>query len=64
MAAVVGLAGLALDGLASWQRLPLLVALGGASYVALIYAVSRETLLEVAALIARRKPAPELQPAE
>jgi O-antigen/teichoic acid export membrane protein len=63
MAIVVGLAGLALDGLASWQRMPLLIALGGASYVALIYAVSRDTLGEVAGLLARRKAAPELKPA-
>jgi O-antigen/teichoic acid export membrane protein len=64
MAVVVQFAGLALDGLAAWQRLPLLVALGGASYVALIFAVSRETLFEVAGLIARRKREPVPQPAE
>lgn len=63
MAAVVGLAGLALAGLASWQRLPLLVALGGGSYLALLHVASRETLTEVVALL-RRKAAPELQPAE
>ena len=55
---------LALEGLTSWQRLPLLVALGGASYLALIYAVSRETLREVIGLLARRKREPVLQPAE
>jgi O-antigen/teichoic acid export membrane protein len=63
MAAVVALAGTGLDGLASWQRLPLLVALGGASYVALVFAVSRDALLEVLDLVARRR-SPALQPAE
>jgi O-antigen/teichoic acid export membrane protein len=64
MAAIVAAAGLALTGLASWQRLPLLIALGGASYAALLHAVSRETLAEVIRLVARRKRDPELQPAE
>jgi O-antigen/teichoic acid export membrane protein len=64
MAAIVAAAGLALTGLASWQRLPLLIALGGASYAALLHAVSRETLAEVIGLVARRKRDPELQPAE
>jgi O-antigen/teichoic acid export membrane protein len=64
MALVVGAAGLALDSLAVWQRLPLLVGLGGITYVALLYIVSRHTLSEVVGLLARRKSAPELQPAE
>jgi hypothetical protein len=64
MAVVVAVAGLALDGLASWQRLPVLVALGGAIYLALIFAVSRETMHEVVGLIARRPRAPDLQAAE
>ena len=64
MAIVVALTELALDGLASWQRLPLLVAVGGASYLALLLAASRETLAEMIALLARRTPQPELQPAE
>lgn len=64
MAGAVALAGLGLADLASWQRLPLLVALGGATYLALLYTVSRETLLEVVGLVARRKREPVLQPAE
>jgi len=64
MAIVVAAAEIALPNLASWQRLPLLVALGGASYLALLLVVSRETLAEVIALLARRKAEPELQPAE
>ena len=64
MAAVVALAGSALAGLAGWQRLPLLVALGGLSYAGLLYAVSRATLDEVIGLVARRKQEPALQPAE
>ncbi len=64
MAGGVALAGLALESLASWQRLPLLVALGGATYLALLYAASRKTLLEVVELVARRKHEPALQPAE
>ena len=64
MAIAVGLAELALANLSSWQRLPLLVALGGASYLALLYVVSRATLDEVIGLLARRKPRQELQPAE
>jgi len=55
MALMVGAAGLALDGLANWQRLPLLVALGGASYVAILYTMSRRTLHEVIDLVARRR---------
>jgi O-antigen/teichoic acid export membrane protein len=64
MAVVVSVAGAALAGLTSWQRLPLLVALGGASYVALIHVVSRETLREVLGLVARRKREPVPEPAE
>jgi O-antigen/teichoic acid export membrane protein len=63
MALVVEGAEFALEGLASRQRLPLLVAIGGASYLALLVAASRETLLEVIGLL-RRKPPPEMQPAE
>ena len=64
MALVVEGAELALGGLASWQRLPLLVAIGGASYLALLVVTSRETLVEVIGLLRRRKPEPVLQPAE
>ena len=64
MAIVVAAAGVALAGLAGWQRLPLLVALGGLSYAGLLYAVSRATLDEVIGLVARRKQEPALQPAE
>ena len=64
MAAIVGFAELAVPELASWQRLPMLVAVGGASYVALLFLVSRETLDEVVGLLTRRKPESELQPAE
>ena len=64
MAVVVALAAPALDGLAGWQRLPLLVGLGGATYAALLYAVSRETLRELIGLLGRRGPNPALQPAE
>jgi hypothetical protein len=55
MALLVSAAGLALDGLESWQRLPLLVAVGGAAYVATLYATSRQTLHEVIELVARRR---------
>ena len=64
MAVVVSVAETALVDFAAWQRLPLLVALGGASYVALLYLVSRETLGEVIELLARGKRRQELQPAE
>jgi len=64
MAIIVGFAGLGLDGLAAWQRLPLLVAFGGAVYAALLYVVSRETLVEVFGLVARRKRGPGLKAAE
>ena len=64
MALAVAAAEVTLEGLASWQRLPLLVAVGGASYLALLLAGSRETLVEVIGLLRRRKPRPELQPAE
>ena len=59
MALGVGAAGWALDGLVSWQRLLLLVALGGGLYVAILHVMSRQTLHEVVALIARgrRQPA-------
>jgi len=64
MAIVVALAAFALEGLASWQRLPLLVVLGGASYLALLHVASRDTLREVIGLIARRKDVSVLQTAE
>src|SRR5690606_19925323 len=64
MAVVVSVAETALVDFATWQRLPLLIALGGASYVALLYLVSRETLGEVIELLARGKRGQELQPAE
>ena len=59
MAMVVALAEFALEGLASWQRLPLLVALGGASYLALLLITSRAALVEVIGLLSRPKPQPE-----
>jgi O-antigen/teichoic acid export membrane protein len=62
MAAVVGAAALGLADMPAWQRLPVLVALGGLAYVALLYAVSRETLLELTGLVLRRR-RPEPQPA-
>jgi O-antigen/teichoic acid export membrane protein len=64
MAGVVALAEFALEGFANWVRLPLLVALGGATYLSLLLVASRETLVEIVALLARRKPERELQPAE
>jgi O-antigen/teichoic acid export membrane protein len=64
MAIVVALAAPMFGSLASWQRLPLLVALGGATYLTLLHSASRETLREVITLIARHKAAPGLQPAE
>lgn len=64
MAVVVSVAETALVDFAVWQRLPLLITLGGASYVALLYLVSRETLGEVIDLLARGKRRQELQPAE
>lgn len=64
MALAVEAAEFALAGLAGWQRLPLLVALGGASYLGLLRIASPQTLSEVIALAARRKPRPALEPAE
>ena len=55
MALMVGAAGTLLDDLASWQRLPLLVGLGGAAYLAILYTLSRRTLHEVIDLVARRR---------
>ena len=55
MALPVGIAAFALAGLEPWQRLPLLVALGGAVYAALLHAFSRETLRELIALAAGRR---------
>ena len=55
MALMVAAAGLGLESMQSWQRLPLLVALGGAAYVATLYATSRQTLHEVIELVARRR---------
>lgn len=64
MAIVVGLAERLLADLSYWQRLPLLVSLGGASYVALLYVASRDTLDEVLGLLARGKRGQEPHPAE
>jgi len=64
MAGFVGLAELALADLASWQRLPLLIALGGTSYLALLYLVARETLRDAIELLVHRKRGQTLQPAE
>ncbi len=63
MAGVVFALDSALGALPEWSRLVLLVIAGGLSYAAILYAVSRETLLELVALVAdRRAPSPE--PAE
>lgn len=64
MALVVALAELALANMPSWQRLPLLVAIGGASYLALLGAFSRDTLDEMIGLLARGKRGAQLEPAK
>jgi O-antigen/teichoic acid export membrane protein len=64
MALAVALAGLALADLASWQRLPLLVAFGGAIYLAMLHLTSRETLRELIGLVTRGERVSALQPAE
>jgi O-antigen/teichoic acid export membrane protein len=46
----------------SWSRLVLLIAAGGLSYAAILFAVSRATLFELVALVVRR-PAPPLETA-
>lgn len=51
-----------LAGWDSWSRLTLLVATGGLSYAAILYVFSRATLLELIALVVRRR-APQLEPA-
>ena len=48
----------ALAGWDSWSRLALLVAAGGLTYTAILYAVSRATLLELVGLIVRRRAPP------
>jgi O-antigen/teichoic acid export membrane protein len=52
----------ALAGWDSWSRLALLVAAGGLTYAAILYAVSRATLLELVGLVVRRR-APPLEAA-
>jgi hypothetical protein len=51
-----------LAGWCSWSRLALLVAAGGVSYAAILYTVSRATLLELVTLVVRRR-APPLEAA-
>jgi O-antigen/teichoic acid export membrane protein len=51
-----------LAGWSSWSRLALLVAAGGVSYAAILYTVSRATLLELVTLVVRRR-APQLEAA-
>jgi O-antigen/teichoic acid export membrane protein len=64
MAVVIRLSEFGLTDLTSWQRLPLLVVAGGLTYAALLYLVSRETLMELLGLVFRRRREPALQPAE
>jgi O-antigen/teichoic acid export membrane protein len=45
-----------LAGWASWSRLLVLVIAGGLTYGAILYIVSRATLLELVALVVRRRP--------
>jgi O-antigen/teichoic acid export membrane protein len=47
-----------LTGWDSWTRLALLVAAGGLIYTAILYTVSRATLLELVALVIRRRSPP------
>jgi O-antigen/teichoic acid export membrane protein len=47
-----------LAGWDSWSRLALLVVAGGLSYAAVLYVFSRATLLELVALVVRRRPPP------
>ncbi|HEY7806675.1 MAG TPA: lipopolysaccharide biosynthesis protein [Croceibacterium sp.] len=55
MAAIVWLLGRQLGGVAAWQRLSLEIVGGGAAYVGLLSVFSRSTVMEVAALITRRR---------
>jgi hypothetical protein len=47
-----------LVGWDSWARLALLVAAGGLSYAAILYLVSRATLMELVGLEIRKRPPP------
>jgi hypothetical protein len=49
---------LELGGWSHWSRLALLVAAGGLTYAAVLYAVSRATLFELVDLVVRRRAAP------
>ena len=62
MALPVHALSLQLAGWDSWIRLVLLVATGGLAYAAILYAVSRATLLELVELVLRRQ-APPLEAA-
>ena len=62
MAVPVWMLGQVLAGANEWARVAAQVALGGFIYLALLYLTSRSTLLEVVALVVRRR-APELRPA-
>src|SRR5690606_40267109 len=61
MGAVVWLAAAPLEGLASWPRLPLLVALGGTCYLALLYTFSHDTLLALIGPVTLLAPSPSMQ---
>jgi O-antigen/teichoic acid export membrane protein len=58
MAVPVWALGELLAGLGSLERLALLVATGGLAYAAILYGASRDTLLELVALVVRRRPPP------
>ncbi|QJB70209.1 lipopolysaccharide biosynthesis protein [Parasphingorhabdus halotolerans] len=63
MAAVVYLADQFLPNMIAYKRLAVLVIIGAAAYVGLLYILAKPTLMEVIQLIVRRKP-PEPTPAE
>lgn len=63
MAIIVYLADQMLPEMIVYAKLAILVAIGGFSYLALLYILAKPTLMEVIKLIVRRKP-PEPSPAE
>jgi O-antigen/teichoic acid export membrane protein len=58
MAVAVWALGRQLGGIPGWQRLAAEVAAGGLAYIGLLSVVSRSTLVEVAALVVRRRARP------
>lgn len=62
MAGLVHLLGKGFAGSPAWLALPVQVAFGGVTYIAILWVFSRDTLGELAALILRR-PMPEPSPA-